>query len=60
MINLLGERLIITICLHPPSVLAKEPAYIALPPVAPITSGTNRSLIEIENFKGTVIPAVTR
>ena len=36
MINLLGERLIITICLHHLRLyLQKEPAYIALPPVAP-------------------------
>ena len=52
MINLLGERLIITICLHHLRLYsAKEPAYIALPPVAPDNERHERSLIEIREFQ---------
>ena len=52
MIDLLGEK--IDNCdmpASPPSALAKEPAYIALPLVAPDNERHEPSLIEIREFQ---------
>mgnify|MGYP006904107754 CR=1 FL=1 len=52
MIDLLGERLIITICLHHLRLyLQKSLLILRFRLLLPITSGTNRPLIEIREFQ---------